>query len=154
MDLNNALHPAQLAAPPQHYLPPMPATNPHFPMAFPYPFMLPGDLERAPFAAVGVQMPTFPVPSAQTGRIAVIERKEPTQPRKRRKQVAYACVNCAAGHLSCSETLPCERCVKKGLDCVQRPRKKLKLSNDSTPSSEPLGASPPSPIYYYLFYFL
>eukprot|EP01126_Amoeba_proteus_P048991 TRINITY_DN5698_c0_g1_i17.p1 TRINITY_DN5698_c0_g1~~TRINITY_DN5698_c0_g1_i17.p1 ORF type:complete len:107 (-),score=4.28 TRINITY_DN5698_c0_g1_i17:71-391(-) len=42
----------------------------------------------------------------------------------KRKQVRKACAACAAAHVACSETRPCYRCVKRGIQCVDRERKK------------------------------
>eukprot|EP01126_Amoeba_proteus_P054885 TRINITY_DN6774_c0_g1_i12.p1 TRINITY_DN6774_c0_g1~~TRINITY_DN6774_c0_g1_i12.p1 ORF type:complete len:387 (-),score=73.37 TRINITY_DN6774_c0_g1_i12:41-1201(-) len=42
----------------------------------------------------------------------------------KRKQVRRACATCAAAHVACSETRPCCRCVKRGIQCLERERKK------------------------------
>lgn len=41
----------------------------------------------------------------------------------KRHQVARACLHCAQAHLSCEDPRPCDRCVRKGLECIERPRK-------------------------------
>lgn len=46
----------------------------------------------------------------------------------KRRKVNKACVNCSKWHVSCDDTRPCNRCVKKGLQesCVDAPRKRSK----------------------------
>ena len=41
------------------------------------------------------------------------------------KKVSRACVNCRNAHITCDDSRPCKRCVKKGLQhsCVDAPRK-------------------------------
>jgi hypothetical protein len=39
----------------------------------------------------------------------------------KRKKTNKACLSCRKSHLSCEETRPCKRCIKKGIDCVEQP---------------------------------
>lgn len=39
----------------------------------------------------------------------------------KRKKTSRACLACRKSHLSCDESRPCKRCVKKGIECVERP---------------------------------
>ena len=46
--------------------------------------------------------------------------------KKRRPQVKLACMNCRRQHAGCTESRPCERCIRLGLaaSCEDMPRKK------------------------------
>lgn len=47
-------------------------------------------------------------------------------PKKRRPQVKLACMNCRRQHAGCTDSRPCERCVRLGMaaTCEDMPRKK------------------------------
>jgi len=48
--------------------------------------------------------------------------------KKRRLQVAKACLACASAHVKCEEARPCSYCVTRGIECVEKPRMKAKRS--------------------------
>jgi len=66
--------------------------------------------------------------------------KSQTRP-SRRKKASRACYHCQKAHLTCDDSRPCQRCVRKGLadQCVDGYRKKAKylLEEDEIPSSVP-----------------
>ncbi|KAI9205692.1 uncharacterized protein BJ171DRAFT_423003, partial [Polychytrium aggregatum] len=46
-------------------------------------------------------------------------------PAAKRRKVCQACTNCQKGHMSCDESRPCQRCIKRGLAATcQNPQKK------------------------------
>ena len=57
----------------------------------------------------------------------------------RRKKASRACYHCQKAHLTCDDSRPCQRCVRKGLahQCVDGYRKKAKylLEEDEIPST-------------------
>jgi hypothetical protein len=53
---------------------------------------------------------------------------EGSSSRKRRHQVARACLACASAHVKCQDERPCPRCVSHGLECIEKPRVKAKRS--------------------------
>ncbi|ORX35865.1 hypothetical protein BD324DRAFT_507557 [Kockovaella imperatae] len=77
------------------------------------------------------------------------EYDEYTPPRKKRAQVRIACTHCQKACKKCSNTRPCERCVKYGLkDCIDSVRKPRKTGVKRGPykrrSTEGCSAPPPS----------
>lgn len=80
-----------------------------------------------------VMSATSAVPSSSTNSV-------PAKPRQKRHQVPRACAHCAMKHSSCSESRPCTRCVKHGLECVERPRKRRRPASTSCSSQPVLSA--------------
>ena len=48
------------------------------------------------------------------------------------KKVSRACIHCRNGHLTCDDSRPCKRCIKRGLEstCIDAPRKTKKYLFD------------------------
>lgn len=45
----------------------------------------------------------------------------------KKKKASRACLNCQKAHLTCNDTRPCQRCIKKGIpNCVEGNRKRAK----------------------------
>lgn len=53
---------------------------------------------------------------------------------QKKKKASRACLNCQKAHLTCNDSRPCQRCIKKGIadSCIEGHRKKAKylLSDD------------------------
>lgn len=59
------------------------------------------------------------------GMTASNHSKDESSPKK--KKASRACLNCQKAHLTCNDTRPCQRCVKKGIpNCVEGNRKRAK----------------------------
>ncbi|KAI9281809.1 hypothetical protein BY458DRAFT_200655 [Sporodiniella umbellata] len=58
------------------------------------------------------------------------QAKSATGPRK--KKAARACIHCQKAHLTCDDTRPCQRCIKRNLSttCTDGARKKAKYLQD------------------------
>lgn len=74
---------------------------------------------------------------------------EPASPKRggKRKQVRRACAACAVAHVACSDSRPCFRCLKRGIQCVDRERKKRRRGDEDgmcwfTPRSRTSFSSP------------
>ncbi|GAN02707.1 hypothetical PAS domain protein [Mucor ambiguus] len=52
--------------------------------------------------------------------------------KRRRKKASRACSHCQKAHLTCDDSRPCQRCVKRGLEdtCMDGARKKAKYLQD------------------------
>ncbi|KAJ2199932.1 Transcriptional regulator of nonfermentable carbon utilization [Coemansia sp. RSA 521] len=69
--------------------------------------------------------------------------------RRRRRKTVRACNHCQKSHLTCDESRPCARCVKRGLGdtCMDGARKKAKYLIDAEPQPNGTSWSPdPAPI--------
>lgn len=58
---------------------------------------------------------------------------------KRRKKASRACYNCQKAHVTCEDTRPCSRCIKRGLvySCTDGLRKKAKYLAETVDSYVP-----------------
>ncbi|KAG1059325.1 hypothetical protein G6F42_028359 [Rhizopus arrhizus] len=62
---------------------------------------------------------------------------------QRKKKAARACIHCQKAHLTCDDSRPCQRCIKRNLatTCTDGARKKAKYLQDiedaATSSSSP-----------------
>jgi hypothetical protein len=56
-----------------------------------------------------------------------------TGPSMRRKKATRACFHCQKAHLTCDDSRPCQRCIKRDLanSCTDGIRKKAKYLQDS-----------------------
>ncbi|KAJ2667209.1 Transcriptional regulator of nonfermentable carbon utilization [Coemansia sp. RSA 1199] len=69
--------------------------------------------------------------------------------RRRRRKTVRACNHCQKSHLTCDDSRPCARCVKRGLGdtCMDGARKKAKYLIDAEPEPNGTSQSPdPAPI--------
>ncbi|KAJ3066329.1 Transcriptional regulator of nonfermentable carbon utilization, partial [Podochytrium sp. JEL0797] len=60
---------------------------------------------------------------------------------QRADRTAMACLLCQQSHVTCSEERPCQRCAKRGVECVDGQRKKakyLEILQDGSSSAPPL----------------
>ncbi|KAH8119079.1 hypothetical protein DFH11DRAFT_1686070 [Phellopilus nigrolimitatus] len=86
--------------------------------------------------------------------------RQPTKQREspKKKKAARACFLCQKAHLTCDDTRPCQRCVKRGMaeKCTEGHRKKAKYlleegelealkKGKSVEQSTPEGSQPPLP---------
>ncbi|KAI8358481.1 hypothetical protein EDC96DRAFT_445666 [Choanephora cucurbitarum] len=67
---------------------------------------------------------------------------------QRKKKAARACIHCQKAHLTCDDSRPCQRCIKRNLatTCTDGARKKAKYLQDiddaTNPSSTPNSTQP------------
>ncbi|KAJ2392099.1 Transcriptional regulator of nonfermentable carbon utilization [Coemansia sp. RSA 2611] len=69
--------------------------------------------------------------------------------RRKKHKTVRACNHCQKSHLTCDDSRPCARCVKRGLGdtCVDGARKKAKYLQDADPLANSASNSPdPAPI--------
>jgi hypothetical protein len=83
-------------------------------------------------ASMEIETPLAPLtvnqePVADVAKDALSTAPAADEAPKKRHQVSKACQHCAASHLSCNDHRPCERCVKRGLNCEERPRKRRNI---------------------------
>ncbi|KAF9653814.1 hypothetical protein BDM02DRAFT_3086770 [Thelephora ganbajun] len=76
-----------------------------------------------------------------------------TRPVVKKKKANRACIHCQKAHLTCDDSRPCQRCIKRGMpgDCVEGHRKKAKYLLDDNElafddPAEPY-AAPVSPMF-------
>ncbi|KAF8305493.1 hypothetical protein DL93DRAFT_2066262, partial [Clavulina sp. PMI_390] len=57
---------------------------------------------------------------------------EPSNKSSKKKKAARACAHCQKAHLTCDDSRPCQRCIKRGMaeSCVEGHRKKAKYLLD------------------------
>lgn len=66
--------------------------------------------------------------------------------KRRRKKASRACSHCQKAHLTCDDSRPCQRCIKRGLQttCTDGVRKKAKyLQDDESDSTSNMMTPPP-----------
>ncbi|KAJ9477997.1 Transcription activator of gluconeogenesis ERT1 [Pseudozyma hubeiensis] len=82
-------------------------------------------------ASSSVATPTKAAPSSTAGTPALSSASKETSSSKRKK-ANRACLHCQKAHLTCDDSRPCVRCVKKGLaeSCMDGHRKKAKYLLD------------------------
>ncbi|KAJ2456312.1 Transcriptional regulator of nonfermentable carbon utilization [Coemansia sp. RSA 2336] len=68
--------------------------------------------------------------------------------RRKKRKTVRACNHCQKSHLTCDDSRPCARCVKRGLGdtCVDGVRKKAKYLLDTEPEANGSGARALTPI--------
>ncbi|KAG8864637.1 Transcriptional regulator of nonfermentable carbon utilization [Tulasnella sp. 330] len=67
-------------------------------------------------------------------RTGDFDGEQAAQEKEKKKKASRACIHCQKAHLTCDDTRPCQRCVKRGIGdtCVEGQRKKAKyLLEDS-----------------------
>ncbi|KAI9475149.1 hypothetical protein BX667DRAFT_469642 [Coemansia mojavensis] len=62
---------------------------------------------------------------------------EPKRTRRKKRKTVRACNHCQKSHLTCDDSRPCARCVKRGMGdtCVDGVRKKAKYLLDTVPEA-------------------
>ncbi|CDS04158.1 hypothetical protein LRAMOSA07113 [Lichtheimia ramosa] len=73
--------------------------------------------------------------------------QDQTTTKPRRKKATRACSHCQKAHLTCDDSRPCQRCIKRGLEstCTDGTRKRAKyLQDDEYSKSASPAASTPS----------
>ncbi|KAI8891305.1 hypothetical protein K501DRAFT_319343 [Backusella circina FSU 941] len=65
------------------------------------------------------------------------ENSQTKQPGQRKKKAARACIHCQKAHLTCDDSRPCQRCIKRNLanSCTDGARKKAKYLQDCEDSN-------------------
>ncbi|KAJ2847539.1 Transcriptional regulator of nonfermentable carbon utilization [Coemansia brasiliensis] len=79
---------------------------------------------------------SIPAPIA-TDPAAKDEADGSKRPRRKKRKTVRACNHCQKSHLTCDDSRPCARCVKRGMadTCVDGARKKAKYLLDAVPES-------------------
>ncbi|TKY87335.1 hypothetical protein EX895_004012 [Sporisorium graminicola] len=85
---------------------------------------------KPPPASSSTSTPIKPASSSSAGTPTSTPAKESAS--SKRKKANRACLHCQRAHLTCDDSRPCQRCVKKGLadSCMDGHRKKAKYLLD------------------------
>ncbi|KAK4520131.1 uncharacterized protein ATC70_008261 [Mucor velutinosus] len=93
------------------------------------------------------------MPQQQQQQQRPVSSIDPTV-KRRRKKASRACSHCQKAHLTCDDSRPCQRCVKRGLEdtCTDGARKKAKYlredENDSDQRFQSNVMTPPNMMNY------
>ncbi|CDH49816.1 hypothetical pas domain protein [Lichtheimia corymbifera JMRC:FSU:9682] len=75
--------------------------------------------------------------------------QDQTTTKPRRKKATRACSHCQKAHLTCDDSRPCQRCIKRGLEstCTDGTRKRAKYLQDDeySKSASPAASTPSEP---------
>ncbi|KAI8387970.1 uncharacterized protein BYT42DRAFT_642263 [Radiomyces spectabilis] len=69
-----------------------------------------------------------------------------SKPPQKKKKAARACIHCQKAHLTCDDSRPCQRCIKRDLasTCTDGARKKAKYLQDAEDARQAAYTTPPS----------